>query len=126
MWLSRCSRPPLLLLHVVEPGADARHHLVVSRQHLDRAAQPALGIGEPHGARFGALFGREPGAVVAPDAGALLALGGLPIAGVDVAGAPAILGHEPGRVPGVERGDEIAAMAPQRHGEAALFPARLV
>src|SRR5215813_9971679 len=116
-----CLRPPLLPLHRIEPRTDARHHAVVARQHLDRPAQAAFGVGEPHLARFLALLGTEPHALMAPDAGTFLAFGGLPCRRVDIARAPTVFDHETRRVPGIERGDEVPAMAAERDRDTAVF-----
>src|ERR1700724_235590 len=81
-------RALLLLFHSIEPRANPGHDVVVPLQHLDGPAQPALRIGEPHLARFLAQLGRQPHAVMAPDAGALQALRGLPRPRVDVSCTP--------------------------------------
>src|SRR6266568_1312051 len=110
----------LALLHAVPPGTDPRRELIIAFHHLHR---PAIALGaeiEAQLARGGLVLRREPGAIVPPQARALLALAGLPGVGVDRARAPAVFDHESGRRPGVERGDEIAGMAAERRRHAAL------
>src|SRR6266436_8992631 len=107
-------RPPLLPLHRVEPWTNPGHHVVVAGQHLDRAPQAAFRIGEPHLPRLLAQLGGEPHAVMAPDAGTFPTFRGLPGRRLDVARAPAVLDHETRRVPGIERGHEVPAVAAQR------------
>src|ERR1700729_23703 len=63
---------------------------------------------------------------MAPHAGTLLALGRLPGRDVDRARAPAVFDHEGGWCPAVERRDEIAGVAAERHADAALFAERKI
>src|SRR5580704_3929722 len=101
-------------LDAVEPGTDAGHQVVVAVDHLHGPAQAVARVGEPHRARLLAQLGREPGAVVAPQARPLLALARLPVRHIDAARAPAVLDHEGGWRPGIERRDPVAAMTPER------------
>src|SRR5579883_834299 len=75
-------------LQAVPPGTDARHHLVIAGNHLHGTSEAVSGVLEPQRTRFGAVFGRQPGAVVAPHARAFLALRRLPSRGIDRARAP--------------------------------------
>src|SRR5258705_2665820 len=75
-------------LDLVPPGANPRHPVVIAVHHLDRLAEALLGVGEPQRARLVLVVLRQPGAVVTPHARAFLALVGLPVLDVDVAGAP--------------------------------------
>src|SRR5579863_10480889 len=90
-------------LHAVPPRTDAGHRLVIAAHDLDRAAIAVLGILQPQRASLGVVLRRQPGAVVAPHAGAFLALASLPGIDVDRARAPAVLDHESRWRPGIER-----------------------
>src|ERR1700681_3020121 len=84
----------LLFLQRIEPRAHAGHQGVVALDHLHGLAQPRFGGLPAQIARLDLLVGRHPGAVVAPQAGAELALERLPGLGIDGLRAPAVLGHE--------------------------------
>src|SRR3954447_9969382 len=107
--------PRLLRLHLVPPGADAGHAVVVAFEDLHRLAQACFGGLDAEQPRFLALLRRHPFAVVAPQAWTMHALERLPGAVVDHLPAPAVLDHEAGRVPGVERGDVVAGVSAHRH-----------
>src|SRR5262245_28232223 len=109
-----------LRLHLIPPGANPGHPIVVAVHHLHRLAEALVGIGETQRARLVLVFFRQPGAVVAPHAWAFLALVGLPVRNVDVASAPAVLHHEVRRRPRIERRDEIAGVAAERGGDTVL------
>src|SRR4051812_40814279 len=88
-----------LRLQLVPPWANAGHAVVVAFHHLHRLTEALLGIGEAKRARLVLIFLGQPGAVVAPHAGAFLALVSLPVWHIDITSAPAVLDHEIRRVP---------------------------
>src|SRR5208282_1415248 len=110
----------------IPPGTDAGHDLVIAFDHLHRPAIAVRRVLEPLRTGLGAVLLRQPGAIVAPHARAFLALACLPGVDIDRARAPAVLDHEGGRRPSVERGDEIAGMPSQRDRDAALFTERKI
>src|SRR5262249_49506659 len=116
----RLSGSPRLatLLHAVPPGADARHEIVIAREHLDRLALAVLGGLDAELARVLLLFRRHPTPLVPPQARAEFALERPPGAVVDQLAAPAALHQKARPGPGVERGDVIAGMAAQRDADA--------
>src|SRR5579872_2313927 len=63
---------------------------------------------------------------MAPQARAEFALERLPARGIDRLCAPAVFGHESGRVPRIERSDVVARMPTQRHRDAAGFALRQI
>src|SRR5712691_326426 len=112
------------LLHVVPPGTDAGHAVVVALDHLHRLALAVLGRLDAEQARFLFLFRRHPAALVAPQARTELALERLPGVVVDQLPAPAVFHQEAGRIPGVERGDVVAGMAAERDADTLGIAAR--
>src|SRR5919197_4748165 len=110
-----------LRLDAVTPRAGAGHHLVIAFDHLHWPTITTLGERVAVGAGLLALLRRQPGAVVAPHARAFLALRRLPGRRIDHAAAPAVLDHEVGRRPGVERSEIIAGVAAERRRESPLL-----
>src|SRR5262249_22842782 len=104
----------LLLLHAVPPWTGAGHQTVVTFDHLHRLAQAVLGGLHAHLARLDPLLLAQPGAIVPPDAWAMRPLERRPGRIVDHLPAPAIFGHEAGRVPRIERGHVVARVAAER------------
>ena len=76
-----CRKRPLSLPHAVPPGACADANLVVALDHLDRLALAFGGGLRTHGARLCELGGRQPGAVVAPQARAVAISTGCQVSG---------------------------------------------
>ena len=66
---------------------------------VHRLAEALVGIVEPECARLVLVLLRQPSAVMAPHARAFLALVGIPVGDVDIAGAPAVFHHEVRRRP---------------------------
>src|SRR5262245_42125415 len=106
------------LLHAVPPGADAWHEIVVALDHLHGSPLAILASLDAKAARLFLLLRRHPAALVAPQARAEFALERLPGVVVDDLAAPTVLHKKTRRVPGVERGDVIAGMAAEGHGDA--------
>src|SRR5262249_10157325 len=75
-----------LRLHLIPPRTNAGHTVVVAVHHLDRLAEALLGVGEAERASLVLVFLGQPGAIVPPHARTFLALVGLPVGNVDVAG----------------------------------------
>src|SRR3954471_23834291 len=86
-----CPSARHLRLHLIPPGTDAGHAIVVALQHLHRLAQARFGGFDAELTRLLALLRRHPFAVVAPQARAVLALERLPAVVIDHLAAPAVL-----------------------------------
>src|SRR5712691_9039336 len=115
---SRVSPRLAFLLHPVPPGADAGREIVVAVDDLHRLALAILGRLDAEAPRLLLLFGRHPAPLVPPQARAELALERLPAVVVDELPAPTVFHQEAGGIPGVERGDVVAGMAPERDADA--------
>src|SRR5262245_47296786 len=86
------TRESLAASHAVPPGTRARAHFVVTLDHLHGLALSG-GLGA-QGAGGRKLVGRQPGAVVTPQAWAVGHLDRLPGLRIDGTSAPAVLDHE--------------------------------
>src|SRR3954468_20186794 len=104
----------LLLLHAIPPGTGAGHQIVVALDHLHGLAEAVLGGLHAHMARLRALVLREEGALVAPDARPIGPLEWRPGRVIQNLPAPAVFGHETGRVPRIERRHVVARVAAHR------------
>src|SRR5262245_9476326 len=78
----------------VPPRADVGSALVIAVHHIEWRAAAGLGDADADVARLLAAFGREPGAVVAPQARAFRTLVRRPVVDVDRAAAPAVFEQE--------------------------------
>src|SRR5262249_40979529 len=83
----------------IPPRTRAGLQLVISFHHLHRYPRSRLRGPDAHVARLGAAFGRQPRAVMPPQARAFGALVRRPGVGIDAAPAPAVLDQEVRRAP---------------------------
>src|SRR6266536_5414067 len=109
------------LARCVPPRAGAGRERVIPLDHLHGLALSLERGARAHLARLDELVGRDPGALVPPQARPIRHLGRLPGVGIDRAAAPAVLDQEARRRARIERGHEIVGMPAERRGGAALL-----